>query len=137
MTFLSLIFPFLVLFCSIPFFFQITLIMLLLVFVCLCYWRKVYTERYYSSTNCLTFIFNFISKDGGPDHKMSAYTDVKINIIDGNDNKPAFMYSGCLQHRLHCILPRYTANFNSIVIVSWKLPLFPATYAVKSNIFKT
>ncbi|CAC5402166.1 PCDH15 [Mytilus coruscus] len=62
------------------------------------------------------YVIRVVVMDGGPNTKRSAYTDIKIHVTDGNDNGPSYMYTGCLQHKMSCALPKYTIDVTAIIL---------------------
>ncbi|CAG2221144.1 PCDH15 [Mytilus edulis] len=62
------------------------------------------------------YVIRVVVMDGGPNTKRSAYTDIKVNVTDGNDNGPSYMYTGCLQHRMTCVSPKYTVDVTAITL---------------------
>ena len=50
--------------------------------------------------------------------RRTAYTTMRVQITDGDDQGPTFKYNGCYSYLGSCIDPQYSASVPSNAVVS-------------------
>lgn len=75
------------------------------------------------STSCkslkfICFASDLQDKPIDPSQSLTAYTTLKINIQDGDDQPPAFEYSGCARYKGACVDAQYGISVRDGAAVS-------------------